>query len=117
MTRDTVAAARRLQQEGIDATVAVVACISPAPVEDLHALLRRHRTAITVEDHSVNGGLGSLVAETIADRGLGTKLVRLGITGDLAARSGSEAYLRRQYKLDVQGIVDTARVSVQTVAR
>lgn len=109
MTRDVVAAATRLADYGVQATVAVAQCISPAPVEDLVGLLSRHSTAIAVEDHGVTGGIGSLVAEIIADHGLGTRLSRIGIAGELAGRSGSETYLRRQYSLDVEGIVTKAR--------
>lgn len=117
MTRDVIAAAKRLGgEEGIRPTVAVVQCLSPAPVEDLCSLLERFPAAITVEDHNVTGGLGSLVAETAADHGLRTRIKRIGITGDLAARAGSEAYLRRQFSLDVDGIVNAARSSLLTAA-
>ncbi len=117
MTRDVVSAARELAEEGIHATVAVAQCVSPAPVDDLRPLLARFPAAVTVEDHSVTGGLGSMVAEIAAGDGLGTKVMRVGITGDLAARSGSEAFLRRQYSLDVDGIASAARTSLKSAVR
>ena len=115
MTRDTVAAARSLREVGVRATVAVVQAIAPVPAEDLAALLARHRTVITVEDHGIDGGLGTVVGELISEGGFGTKLIRMGISGDLGPRSGSEAYLRRQCRLDVDGIVGTARMLAETV--
>ena len=52
---------------------------SPAPLEDLAAALARVPVALTVEAHYATGGLGSLVAEVIAERGLGCRLVRCGV--------------------------------------
>ena len=54
---------------------------------------------ITLENHVTEGGIGSLVAEIIADNGVGKKLKRLGLN-DTYAHGGSRAYLMRYYGLD-----------------
>lgn len=102
-------ARRRLLAEGVRTVVAVAASIAPAPSEDLAALLATKRACITIEDHRPIGGLGSLVAEAIADHGLGVRLVRRGVIDRIGETSGSEAFLRRRNGLDVEGLIAAVR--------
>jgi transketolase len=64
---------------------------------------------VTLENHVTEGGIGSLMAEIMADNGAGKKLKRLGLN-DTYAHGGSRAYLMRYYGLDAlaltQGIED-----------
>jgi transketolase len=59
---------------------------------------------ISLENHSIIGGLGSELAEIIADNGAGLKLRRMGIR-DTFAHGGSRAYLMREYGLDALSLV------------
>jgi transketolase len=59
---------------------------------------------VTIENHVTEGGIGSLVAETMADAGVGKRLVRLGLK-DTYAHGGSRAYLMRYYGLDAMALV------------
>lgn len=59
---------------------------------------------ITLENHVIDGGIGSLVAETIAEAGVGKRLIRLGLR-DTFAHGGSRAYLMRHYGLDALALV------------
>lgn len=59
---------------------------------------------ITLENHVTEGGVGSLVAETMADAGVGKRLIRLGLK-DTYAHGGSRAYLMRYYGLDALALV------------
>jgi transketolase len=106
---DVVAAADELAKIDIEAAVTVVASVSPVPERDLVEILGRHRVALTVETHSIAGGLGSLVAEVIADNGLGTRLVRLGVRAGTDGRSGSPAHMHARHGLDRAGIVRAAK--------
>ena len=74
MGSTAVEAAEQLAAQGVDAAVHVVSSLSPAPTEDLAEALAEVPLAISVEAHYVNGALGSLVAETIAEHALGTRL-------------------------------------------
>jgi len=114
---EVAAAADDLAKEGIAATVVVVASISPVPESDLVESLSRHRVALTVETHSVTGGLGSLVAEVIADHGIGTRLVRLGVRAGSKGRSGSPAHMHARHGLDKAGIVKAARSLLASAPR
>ncbi len=102
-------ARRQLLAAGISTTVAVVASVAPAPTDDLVGLLTAKRACVTIEDHRPVGGIGSLVAETIADHGLTPRLIRCGITDPPGATSGSEEFLRRRNGLDVEGLMNVVR--------
>lgn len=59
---------------------------------------------VVLENHVTEGGVGSLVAEIMADNGVGKKLVRLGLR-DTFAHGGSRAYLMSHYGLDASALV------------
>lgn len=59
---------------------------------------------VTLENHVTEGGIGSLVAETMADAGVGKRLIRLGLR-DTYAHGGSRPYLMRYYGLDALALV------------
>jgi len=73
----------------------------------IDALASPRLGVITMENHSVIGGLGSEIAELIADNGLGVRLRRMGI-GDRFAHGASRAYLMREYGLDASALVAAA---------
>ncbi len=60
---------------------------------------------ITIENHTTIGGLGSEVAEVMAETGIGKKLVRIGLR-DTYAHGGSRRYLMRYYGLDAVALVE-----------
>jgi transketolase len=63
---------------------------------------------ITAENHTVIGGLGSAVAETMAEAALAIPLRRIGLRDTFAEGSRSATHLFRKYRLGTQDIVDTA---------
>jgi transketolase len=101
---EAVEAAELLRADGVAATVAVVSSFNPAPVDDLVTLLGRMPLAVSVEAHYVDGGLGSLVAETIAEAGLDCRLVRCGVRGMPTGESGSREYLQERHGLSAAAI-------------
>jgi transketolase len=101
---EAVEAAGVLQAEGLSATVAVVSSFNPSPVDDLVALLSRVPLAVSVEAHYVAGGVGSLVAETIAEAGLDCRLVRCGVREMPTGESGSREFLQERYGLSPTAI-------------
>ena len=62
---------------------------------------------LTLENHSIIGGLGSAVAEMMAEQGLGVQLKRLGLK-DIYAQGASRAYLMRRYGLDARAVIQGA---------
>jgi transketolase len=108
ISAETVAAADLLAAQGIAASVLVVASIQPAPVDDLAAALARVPVAVTVEAHYAAGGLGSLVAEVSAERGLACRLLRCAVRTPPDGVSGGQAYLYRVHGLSRDAIAETA---------
>lgn len=68
------------------------------------ALAKPKYGVITMENHTIIGGLGTEVAETIAERGIGKRLMRIGLN-DSFAHGGSRAYLAHTYGLDAGALV------------
>ena len=104
-TEEAMKAVRALASHGVGVRHLHVS--THKPFEDpviLESLARAHYGALTVENHSTIGGLGSAVAERIAEAGLGTRLVRMGLR-DTYAHGASRAYLQREYGLDALSIV------------
>ena len=69
------------------------------------AVRRAQKGVVTLENHVVTGGLGSAVAEYIADNGIGTRLIRLGLQ-DTYAHGASRPYLMKEYKLDALALTE-----------
>lgn len=114
---EAAAAVDLLAQQGVSGGFTIVASVAPPPVDDLVQLLARVPVAVTVEAHYGVGGLGSLISEVVAERGLATRVVRCAVSARGVQRSGSEAYLLRRHGLDRQGIVATAMRAVRTIPR
>ena len=104
-TPRTVDAAALLAAEGIDAHVVHVPTLKPLDVEAIVAAADRTGRVITVEEHTVIGGLGGAVAETLGQH-RPTRIDRIGLQ-DLYIQSGPNAAL-----LDIYGL-SAARVSEQ----
>jgi transketolase len=105
---ETVAAADALGQRGVRCGVLVVASVQPPPTEDLAAALARVPVALTVEAHYAAGGLGSLVAEVAAERGLGCRVLRCGVRATPDGVCGSQGFLHRTHGLSRDALVATA---------
>lgn len=91
---------------GLDAGWLHVPTLKPLDRDAVAAFCARHRQVITVENHSVVGGLGSAVAEVIAGQGLGTRLTALGVP-DVWAPAGSLAHVRAGLGLDAAALAKT----------
>jgi transketolase len=103
----SLAAARTLAENGITAAVINVSVIKPLDGATVAAAARGSRLVITAENHTIIGGLGSAVAETLAEAGIATPLRRIGIA-DTFAEAGSREYLFTKYGLSTQHIIETA---------
>lgn len=99
IAHEATAAADLLAERGIEATVALVPSFNPSPIEEIAALLEEMPAALTVEAAYRDGGLGSLVAETIAERGLACRLLRAGVTRMPGGETGSQSFLEDRHGL------------------
>jgi transketolase len=100
MVRTALAAAQRWPGS------AVYSCPSLKPLspEDVSAVCRSHKVIVTVEEHSVFGGLGGAVAE-IASSAAPVWVCRVGIADRFSRFCGSYQYLMREHRLDLEAVV------------
>jgi transketolase len=96
-----------LKEHGIECAHGVISDINPPPREHLCELLGKYGLVFAIEVHYRCGGIGSLVAETIAEAGLPCRLWRLGFASTPAGLIGSQTYLWSRNGLDRKGIAAT----------
>jgi transketolase len=98
-------AAERLAAEGHPVAVVNVSTLKPLDDALVVELAQRTGTVITAENHSIIGGLGSAISETLMQAGVRCRFVRVGIA-DTFGEGASPAYLFRKYGLTAEAIVN-----------
>ena len=101
-------AAASLAKDGIDVQVVDMAFIKPFDRDLIVESANKTGTLLTVEEQTILGGLGSVVAEVLAEENIDVKFKRLGIP-DQYTLAGPYEDLQQYYKLDPEGISQEAR--------
>jgi transketolase len=109
---DANRAARRLADDGMKVRVLYCHTVKPLDTDAVLAAARETGAIVTVEDHTTIGGLGSAVAETLADAGVGVRLTRLGVP-DVYAPIGYAPELYAHFGYDADGIERAVRAAVR----
>lgn len=104
----SVEAARILAAEGLSVRVVDMHTLKPLDRDEVMAALRDTRRILTVEEHSVIGGLGSAVADVIAESGKGCAFRKVGWNDEFSV-VGYPEDLYAHYGLDADGIAKAAR--------
>ena len=99
---ETLAAADMLAADGIEAKVINIHTIKPLDEELVIAAAKETGKVVTVEEHSVIGGLGSAVADVRAEKAP-TKMLKIGVN-DTFGESGPAVALIKKYGLDAESI-------------
>lgn len=102
---EAVEASRLLESRGVALDVWNAHCLKPFDEDTTLAIARDARLMVTVEDHSVIGGLGSCVAETLAKVSAHPKLVKLGVQ-DTFGESGEPAELYEKFGISAGKIAE-----------
>ncbi len=100
-------AAEKLAAEGIDAEVINICTIKPLDGELIAASARKTGKVVTVEEHSVIGGLGSAVCDALAELAP-TPVKKIGVQ-DVFGQSGTADQLMAFYGLDAEGVYKTTK--------
>jgi transketolase len=108
MVSTALAAAVTLADAGVSASVVNVPVIKPLDHTTILAAASSATAVVTAENHSVIGGLGSAVAEVLAEAGLARPLRRVGLQDTFAEGAQSAASLFLKYGLGTQDIVEQA---------
>lgn len=112
MAVDAMEAAKALEAENIRATVVSMSSIKPMDEELIVRCAKETGAVVTIEDHSVTGGLGSAVAEVLSEKAP-TPLRRIGVQ-NVFGQSGKPADLLKLYHMMPQDIVNAAKDLVHT---
>ena len=99
---ESLEAAKMLEADGINAQVINIHTIKPLDEEIVIAAAKSTGKIFTVEEHSIIGGLGSAVAECVAENHP-VKVTRIGVR-DVFGESGPAKDLLKKYELDAEGI-------------
>lgn len=108
MLSSALAAAEILAGAGIGAKVVNVPVIKPIDTATILEAARSTRAVVTAENHTIVGGLGSAVAEVMAEAGLGRPLRRVGLRDTFAEGARTAPPLFKKYGISTQHIVDAA---------
>ena len=102
-------AADILAGQGVLARVLSMHTVKPLDAEAVLSAARETRLIVTLEEHTVIGGLGGAVAETLADAGAGTPLKRLGLQDTFACMVGSYEDVKARFGVTAEAVVDAVR--------
>ena len=108
MVDRAIKASERLSEEGISARVINISTIKPIDKDIIIKAAKETKGIITVEEHSIIGGLGSAVAEVVGENHP-TRVIRIG-TMDTFGESGDGFELLDKYGLSVDNIVNKAKL-------
>lgn len=100
---ETLEAAKMLEADGIDAKVINIHTIKPLDDELILAAAKETGKVVTIEEHSVIGGLGSAVCDLLSEK-LPTKVLKIGVQ-DTFGESGPAVELIKKYGLDGASIM------------
>ena len=104
-------AAEKLAAEGIDAEVVSICTIKPLDEDIIVKSAKKTGKVVTVEEHSVIGGLGSAVCDCLSEK-LPTPVKKIGMQ-DVFGESGSAAALVAKYGLDAEGVYKSVKEFVK----
>lgn len=101
---EVLGAARLLEEDGISVAVLNYPTVAPFDADSVRDAAARYPALVTVEEHSITGGLGSAAAEVLAESGLAVRFRRIGLPGTFAQGYGTHSQVRAANGLDAAGI-------------
>ena len=105
MLKEAVSIAQRFQtQYDLKACVLSMPTFKPVEVEDLLPRLQKTKLIVTIEEHSIIGGLGSLVADVMVDNNACRHFKRFGLPSEFVRNIGDQEYLCKNYRLDSESL-------------
>ena len=104
---ETLKAKEELEKENINIRVVDVHTIKPIDREMIVKCAKETKKIITIEDHSIIGGLGKAICEVLSEE-YPTKVIRMGMN-DKFGKSGKAEQLLKYFKLDSQAIIEKVK--------
>jgi transketolase len=109
MLESAVNVAERLEHEGTRVRVVSMHTLRPIDASEIASAAAETGGIVTIEEHVLTGGLGSAVAEVVADTGLNTRLTRIGLPPGFVRGAGSHAYMKQCAGLDDDSILTVVK--------
>jgi len=104
--RDVIEAADTFKEEGVNVSVISMHSIKPIDKDAIIAAAHATGGIVTVEEHNINGGLGSAVSEVCMDNSVSPKVfLRIALDDRYSSIVGSQAYLKMRYQMDSAAII------------
>jgi transketolase len=114
LLQTAVRVAERLAEQGIQTRLLSMHTLKPLDVEAVLAAASQTKAIVTLEEHSVTGGLGSAVAEVLAEnQDVKAKFKRIGLPPSFSSYVGSQEYLQARHGLTVDAILSTLEPIVE----
>lgn len=107
------AATKMLNKDGISVKLINVTSIKPFNQEDIISTADTIKKIFCVEEHNIYGGLGSIVAETIAFNGVNARVYPIGINDIFAEGYGTQKQVREKNGLDAKSIYKKIKEVIQ----
>ncbi len=112
MTEEAMRGVKVLQTRGVSIQHMHISTLKPFNDESvLDAIARSRFGVITMENHTIVGGLGTIIAEKMAERGMAKKLVRIGLR-DTFSHGASKQYLLKEHRMDALSLISEVEVMV-----
>lgn len=108
MAGEALKAAELLASDGIPISVIDALSLKPLDVNLILEHARRAGALVTAENHQISGGLGSAVAEAVAEAGLSLRFARLGIRDEFG-EVGTQDWLQDRFGLRAANIASTVK--------
>jgi len=111
-TEEAINAVAALRSRGVSVSHLHVSTLKPFDDPQLlEQIAKARHGAISIENHGIIGGLGSAIAEQLAEQGIGKRLIRLGLR-DTYAHGASKPYLMHEYGLDAAALIQAAETLI-----
>ncbi len=105
LVNESVRAARLLSKSGINVGVMNLSKLNPINIDEIIKACQKYKMILTIEEHNIIGGIGSIVSEALASTDSHPRLIRLGTTSNNQT-SGNYAYMMEKNGLTAKSIAE-----------
>lgn len=109
---EVLEASEKLRKEGIDIKIIDINTIKPFDIENIKQECKQQKKIFSVEEHNVIGGIGSSIADVIAENAIETKLTKIGLNDKFAEGYGTYQEIKSMNGLDAESMYDFIKKNV-----
>lgn len=114
MLETAMVVSKRLERDGLSASVISMHTVKPIDINLIKEFAYSEKPMFTIEEHSIIGGLGSAVSEVLAELDLNIPFKRIGLPDEYCNIAGSQKYLRKIFRIDVDNICKIIKENIKT---